>query len=52
MSCCLDQCLANVGVTVSPAGLIWYSRAAPALPVFASNFSSRGDSPQVRPPIL
>jgi hypothetical protein len=52
MNCCLDQCLANVSVTVSPAGLIWYSRAAPALPVLPSSFSSRGDSPQVRPPIL
>jgi hypothetical protein len=52
MSCCLDLCLSNVGGTVSPAGLILYSRAAQALPMLTSRFSSRGDSPLIRPPIL
>lgn len=52
MNCCLDLCLSNVGATVSPATLIWYSHAAPDLPVLAPSFSSRGDSPLIRPPIL
>ena len=52
MSCCLDLCLSNVSVAVSPAGFIWYSRAVPALAVLISSFSSRGDSPLIRPPIL
>jgi hypothetical protein len=52
MSCCLDLCLPNVGATMSPAALIWYSHATPDLPVLASSFSSRGDSPLIRPPIL
>jgi hypothetical protein len=40
MSCCLDLCLPNVGATMSPAALIWYSHATPDLPVLASSFSS------------
>jgi hypothetical protein len=52
ISCCLDLCLSNVSVTVSPAGLNWYSRAVMAPPVLASSFTSHGDSPQIRPPIL
>jgi hypothetical protein len=52
MSCCLDLCLANVGVTVSPATLAWYARSTPSLPASISTFSSRGDSPLIRPPIL
>jgi hypothetical protein len=52
MSCCLDLCLINVGVTVSPATLAWYVRPAAILPARISTFSSRGDSPLIRPPIL
>lgn len=52
MSCCLDLCLSNVGVTVSPAASVWYARSASALPAQTSIFSSRGDSPLIRPPIL
>jgi hypothetical protein len=52
MSCCLDLCLANVGVTVAPTTLAWYARPAAILPARISTFSSRGDSPLIRPPIL
>jgi hypothetical protein len=52
MSCCLDLCLTNVGVSVSAAVLAWYPRSTPSLPASISNFSSRGDSPLIRPPIL
>jgi hypothetical protein len=52
MSCCLELCLSNVAANLSPTAFNWYSRAAPALSALASNFSSRGDSPQIRPPIL
>jgi hypothetical protein len=52
MSCCLDLCLSNVGVTVAPAALAWFARSAPVVPAQISIFSSRGDSPLIRPPIL
>jgi hypothetical protein len=52
MSCCLDLCLAPVGVTVSPTTLAWYARSTPIVPASISTFSSRGDSPLIRPPIL
>ena len=50
--CCLDACLSTVAVTVSPASLIWYGHTAPALQFRTTSFSSRGDSPLIRPPIL
>jgi hypothetical protein len=52
MSCCLDLCLSIVGATVSPMALSWFippSEIPAAKPV---TFSSRGDSPLIRPPIL
>jgi hypothetical protein len=52
MSCCLDLCLSTAGVTESPAALTWFARSAPALPDHTSIFSSRGDSPLIRPPIF
>jgi hypothetical protein len=52
MNCCLDACLTAVGIIVSPAPTMWYGRTARALPFHASTFSSRGDSPLIRPPIL
>lgn len=51
-SCCLDVCLATAAVTVSPASLVWYGRTAPARQFHTTSFSSRGDSPLIRPPIL
>jgi hypothetical protein len=51
-SCCLDLCLSTVGVTVSPVASSWIAHSAPALAAKSSIFSSRGDSPLIRPPIL
>jgi hypothetical protein len=51
-SCCLDACVATVAITMSPATLVWYGRTAPALQFRSASFSSRGDSPLIRPPIL
>jgi hypothetical protein len=52
MSCCLDLCLSTVGATVSPIALRWFSPPAKLLAAKPSIFSSRGDSPLIRPPIL
>jgi hypothetical protein len=52
MNCCLDLCLSIVGVIVSPVAFSWFALSAPALPAKSSTFSSRGDSPLIRPPIL
>jgi hypothetical protein len=52
LSCCLDLCLSTVGATVSPVASTWFARSAPVLPAKSSIFSSRGDSPLIRPPIL
>jgi hypothetical protein len=52
MSCCLDLCLSTVGVTVTHVASAWFVRSPPALPAKSSIFSSRGDSPLIRPPIL
>jgi hypothetical protein len=52
LSCCLDLCLSTIGVTVSPLASTWFARSAPVLPANSSIFSSRGDSPLIRPPIL
>jgi hypothetical protein len=51
MSCCLDACVASVALTVSPASLVWYGRTAQPRQFRAATFSSRGDSPLIRPPI-
>jgi hypothetical protein len=52
MSCCLDLCLSTVGATVSPVALSWFASPAQLLTARPSIFSSRGDSPLIRPPIL
>jgi hypothetical protein len=52
MNCCLDLCLATVGATVSPIALTWFSPPAKLQAAKTSSFSSRGDSPLIRPPIL
>jgi hypothetical protein len=51
-SCCLDACLAAVAITASPTILVWYRLKAPTLQFQTVSFSSRGDSPLIRPPIL
>jgi hypothetical protein len=52
MSCCLDLCLSTVGTTVSPVALAWFAPPAVLLAIKPSIFTSRGDSPLIRPPIL
>lgn len=51
INCCLDLCFASVGITVFQAIFVWKGRSAPALAGRTSIFSSRGDSPLIRPPI-
>src|ERR1700728_2137669 len=54
MSCCLEACAGTVAgaVTMMPQALNWPGSAT-LLPQFQSaRFSSRGDSPLIRPPIL
>jgi len=51
LSCCLDLCLSTAGATVSPPALAWFASPAELLTAKPSIFSSRGDSPLIRPPI-
>jgi hypothetical protein len=54
MSCCLDACAGTVAgaVTMTPQAMNWHGHVT-LLPQFrTSHFSSRGDSPLIRPPIL
>jgi hypothetical protein len=54
IGCCLDACVGTVAgaVTMMPQALNWLGSAT-LLPQFLSTrFSSRGDSPLIRPPIL
>jgi hypothetical protein len=54
MNCCLEACMGTVAgaVTTMPQALNWLGSAT-FLPQFLSmSFSSRGDSPLIRPPIL
>jgi hypothetical protein len=54
IGCCLDACVGTVAgaVTMMPQALNWPGSAT-LLPQFLSTrFSSRGDSPLIRPPIL
>jgi hypothetical protein len=51
-SCCLDACLSDVAVTVSPALLVWHGHTVRILAFRTANFSSRGETPLIRPPIL
>jgi hypothetical protein len=54
MSCCLDACVATaaVALTMTPQALIWHGRVAPPAQFRTTHFSSRGDSPLIRPPIF
>jgi hypothetical protein len=52
MSCCLDVCLSPVGAPVSMAAHTGFSPVAKSPVVKIALFSSRSDSPLIRPPIL
>jgi hypothetical protein len=53
MSCCLDLCLSTVGAAVSsPPPLGWFALSGPVTAAKTSIFSSRGNAPLIRPPIL
>jgi hypothetical protein len=52
MSCCLDLCLSTVGAVVSPMALTWFIPPTELQASKPAIFSSRGESPLIRPPIL
>lgn len=52
MNCCLDLCLSAVGAAVLPVALTWFIPPTELLAAKPAIFSSRGDSPLIRPPIL
>ena len=54
MSCCLEACTGTVAgaVTATPQLLNRLAVATPLAQFLSTQFSSRGDSPLVRPPIL
>jgi hypothetical protein len=54
MSCCLEACVGTVAgaVTMTPQALKWDAHATLPPQFRATHFSSRGDSPLIRPPIL
>jgi hypothetical protein len=51
-SCCLDACLMAASVSVSSLPLVWRGHSAFDPQFQDSAFSSRGDAPLTRPPIL
>jgi hypothetical protein len=52
MSCCLDVGVMAMAISTTPLSVAWYGRSA-LIPVWrTARFSSRGDSPLIRPPIL
>jgi hypothetical protein len=53
MSCCLEACAGTVAgaVTKAPQALNWHPHAALPPQFRVTRFSSRGDSPLIRPPI-
>ena len=54
MSCCLEACMGTVAgaVTTTPQVLNWVGFATLVPQFLSTQFSSRGDSPLIRPPIL
>ena len=54
MSCCLASCVGTVpgAVTTTPQVLNWLGSATLVPQIRSTQFSSRGDSPLIRPPIL
>jgi hypothetical protein len=54
MSCCLEACAGTIAgaLTTTPQALNWHGHVT-LFPQFrTTHFSSRGDSPLIRPPIL
>jgi hypothetical protein len=54
MGCCLEACVGTVAgaVTMVPQALNWLGSATLVPQFLSTRFSSRGDSPLIRPPIL
>jgi hypothetical protein len=54
MSCCLEACVGTVAgaVMTMPQALNWLGSATLIPQFLSTRFSSRGDSPLIRPPIL
>jgi hypothetical protein len=54
MSCCLEACVSTVpgAVTTTPEVPSWLGFTTLLPQSLATRFSSRGDSPLIRPPIL
>jgi hypothetical protein len=54
MGCCLQACVGTVAgaATAMPQALNWLGSATPVSLFISTRFSSRGDSPLIRPPIL
>jgi hypothetical protein len=54
MSCCIEACVGTVAgaVTTTPQVLNWLGSATLLPQLLSTHFSSRGDSPLIRPPIL
>jgi hypothetical protein len=54
MGCCLEACVGTVAgaVTTPPQVLSWLGSATLVPQFLSTQFSSRGDSPLIRPPIL
>jgi hypothetical protein len=54
MGCCLEACVGTVAgaVTTIPQALNWLGSATLLSQFLSTRFSSRGDSPLIRPPIL
>jgi hypothetical protein len=54
MSCCLEACTGTVAgaVTATPQALNWLVVTTRVPQFLSAQFSSRGDSPLIRPPIL
>jgi hypothetical protein len=51
-NCCQDACPTAVAVTTSSVALVWHRHAASILKFHTTTFSTRGDAPLIRPPIL
>jgi len=54
MGCCLEACVGTVAgaATTMPQALIWLGSATLVPQFLSTRFSSRDDSPLIRPPIL
>jgi hypothetical protein len=51
-SCCLDACLMAASIAFGALPLVWHGHSALGPRFQGSTFSSRGDAPLIRPPIL